>query len=203
MSQTANAWNEGRPIYARLPGVNGGYYDEAGNNPADWLTDFWDGLLVATKASIEDVRDRQLNPDTCDAGWLDLLGALCGYTEDYWDATWEESWKRQLIRQAFVSIWPGKGSQAVLQEILEIFEIPHDLWQGSRFVLNETLLPATLGQPEWRYFIRLNLSLNRNGPEFKLARRVNRLFGPAYCETGVVYEQFYCDFSVCGEPLFS
>ena len=202
MSQTADAWNSGRPIYNRLPGVNGGYFDEESDNPADWLTVFWDELLVASKALVADVRDRQLDPQQCDVEWLDFLAALCGFTEDYWDPTWEESWKRQLISESFTNIWPNKGTQQVLERLLEIFEINASIWQGSRFILGLTTLPGLLGSPEWRYYIRVGLEYERTSQQFKLAQRVNRLFGPAYCESDIVYERFYLGISQIGEPIF-
>src|SRR6056297_1819255 len=183
-----DAWiNEQRPVYARLPGVNEGYYSEDGDNPADWLTDYFDALLMGVKADVEDVRDRQYDPATCDEDWLDYLAAVAGYTDEYWDATWPVAVKRLLIAEAFTTIWPNKGSLQVFARLFEIFDIDVEVWQSASFIAGVTAVPATIGSPAWRYYLRFTLAYRRTGPEFALARRLDRLFGPVYCQSGVVY----------------
>lgn len=198
MSSTAEAWETGRPIYSRLPGINGGYTDNA---PADWLTDFWDGLLVALKGKIDDL-PRQLNPDTCDPDWLDFLAPLCGFTGEYWDKAWSEDRKRSLLRNSYTLIWSNKGSEAVLSFLLDTFDINHEIWLGDSFLLGVTELPGTLGSPEWQYYILLPLQYLRESVEFRLVEKLNRLYGPVFADSTVAYDAFYCGFSVCGDPIF-
>lgn len=203
MSDTYRAWVEQqRPIYARLPGANEGYYSDEGGNPADWITAYFDALLVGAKAGVDDVRDRQHDPALCDADWLDYLAALAGYTGEYWDETWPDAAKRLLIAEAFTVIWPNKGSAQVLERLFEIFVIDAEIWQAARFIAGVTRVPAVIGSPAWRYYVRFTLDYVRTGAEFSLARRFNRLFGPAYCESGVVYDGFYAGYSVAGDPVF-
>lgn len=203
MSSTYEAWSSSRPVYQRLPGINGGYYSEDGNNPADWLTQFVDVLLVETKAKIDDL-PRQLNPDTCDPEWLDFLAGLCGLTGEYWDTAWPESIQRSLIRSAFPTLWANKGSKQVIEYLLNLFGISHDIWLGSAAYADIALADiATVGTPQWRYVIRLPLLYLRDSPEFKLAEKLNRLYGPVFCDSRVCFKEAYADFAVCGDPVFS
>lgn len=204
MRTTHEAWIvEQRPIYSRLPGINGRYQTEEKGNTADWLTVYFDELLIATKANVDDL-PRQLNPSTCDAvPWLDFLAELCGYRGEYWDKAWPVPVKRSLLQNAFTLVWANKGSRAVIDFVLDLFAIAHDIWLGDGFLAGITTLPGTVGAPEWRYYIRLPLQYLRNGSEFKLAEKINRLYGPVFCDSRVAYKQFYAGFSVAGDPVFT
>ncbi|MBE9178660.1 hypothetical protein IQ268_08820 [Oculatella sp. LEGE 06141] len=203
MSSTYEAWQSGRPIYSRLPGVNEGYRKEEGEPIADWLTVYFDELLIATKTTVGDL-PRQLNPATCDPAWLDFLRLLCGFTGEYWDKAWSDEVKRSLIANAFdgVDIWANKGSEVVLAYLLELFDIDHEVWLGASFLVGISELPGTLGSPEWVYYLLLPLKYLRESSEFKLAEKLNRLYSPAFCDSLVCYDAFYVGFSACGDPVF-
>lgn len=198
--QTAEAWRSGRPIYSRLPGVNGQYQDELGGTIAEWLTAHSDLTLVQTKTKILDL-PRQLNPNTCDESFLDFLAILNGFTGEYWDTKWTTTQKRSILTEANW-IWENKGSKMVLEYLFNVFAIESTIWEAAGFYAGVTLLPATIGEPDFRYMVTLPLKYLRNSPEFKLAEKLNNLFGPVVCESRACYVKFYAGFSVAGDPCF-
>ncbi|MBW4443074.1 MAG: phage tail protein I [Plectolyngbya sp. WJT66-NPBG17] len=188
------AWRDGVPFTGNLPEV----YQES--EVSGWLSGTWDRFLIELKARIDEVALRQLDPDTCDEQWLDYLAALSGFTGDYWDSTWTPATKRVLIRNGLNYLWRLRGTQQVLEFVLQLFLGDRfDVWQETEFLAEVSILDADLGEPEYRYFVRLPLEL---GSEFNLARKLNRLYGAAYCDSDVVYDGFYADFSCCGDPIF-
>lgn len=209
---TATAWSSGHPIYSRLPGVNEGYQidedpnvvrDDPQKDPvAKWLTDYWDALLVAKKAQLEDIRDRQFDPLRCDPEWLDLLAVMSGFTGPYWDKTWPVDVKRQLIANSMLLIWSNKGSEEVLQFLLDQFGIVYDIWKGDQFLAGIDAAGSEVGSPQWRYVIRVGLEYLRNSYEFKLAEKLNSLYGALFTDNRVAYKQFYAGFSVAGDNVF-
>jgi hypothetical protein len=201
-STTAEAWGSGRPLYYRLPGVNEGYRQEdTSTSIAAWLTEYWDDLLVESKATADDL-PRQLDPALCDPQWLDFLAPLCGFVQEYWEAGFPEAVKRSLLINSYNLIWANKGSQAVLAFLLNTFGINHSIWLGDSFVVGETTLPGTIGSPAWQFYILLTLEYLRESPEFARAEQLRQLYSPAFCDSLVAYDQFYVGFSVCGDPVF-
>lgn len=198
--ETAEAWRSGRPIYSRLPGVNGQYQDELGGTIADWLTAHSDLTLSQTQSKILDL-PRQLNPSTCDESFLDFLAILNGFTGEYWDKNWPTAAKRSILIKANW-IWENKGSKIVLEYLLGVFAIDTGIWEATAFYAGATKLPATIGEPDFRYMVTLPLKYLRNSPEFKLAQKINKLFGPVVCESRTCYKKFYAGFSVAGDPCF-
>ncbi|MBD2515181.1 hypothetical protein H6G93_09205 [Nostoc sp. FACHB-973] len=180
MVQTYEAWASGRPIFYRLPEV----YQE--NEITDWLTYYWDELLINSKLKVDDL-PRQLNPEICDANWLDFLAPLCGFTGEYWDKDWSTNSKRILLKNSYSNIWPNKGTRQVLSLVLNALDIEHIIWSGSNFVLGVSQVSVDpLGSTGWTYKILLPLKYQPNGYEFKLARKINKLFGNLWCESEVV-----------------
>jgi hypothetical protein len=152
------------------------------------LTAYWDELLISLKTKVDDL-PRQLNPLLCDANWLDFLAPLCGFTDEYWDSTWKASSKRLLLANSYTLIWRDKGSKEVLSFILNALEISHDIWTGSSFILGTSRVGInSLGVAAWDYKILLPSQYNLDGYEFKLANKVNRLFGPLWCRSEVTYK---------------
>lgn len=201
MTHTATAWATGRPIYSRLPGINGAYTD---NPVADWLTDHWDAVLLAAKAKVDDL-PRQLTPAACDVDWLDFLAPLCGFSGEYWDKSWSTTIKRSLLSNSYTLIWQNKGSRQVLTFLLTTLGVTHEIWLGSSFLVGVTELAAggaLIGDPEWKYYILLPLAYLRESSEFRRAEQVNRLYGPAFADSVVAYDSFYAGFSVAGDPVF-
>ena len=176
-----NAWLE-RPIYSRLPET---YTD---NNIADWLTHYYDELLIQLNTKIDDI-PRQLNPALCDPVWLDFLAPLCGFTPDYWDVKWTVAAKRTLLSNSWSYIWKNKGTKEVLSFILNALDIEHEIVQGSDFILGKSQLSLdSLGESAWEYVIYLPTSYEPNGYEFQLTRRINSLFGCYWCRSSVEYK---------------
>lgn len=191
------AWVDALPMTGNLPEV----YRE--NEVAQWLSTPWDKFLYGLKAKIDEIFLRQLDPETCDHEWLDYLAALSGFVGDYWDARWDEGIKRTLIKQGLGFLWVRRGTRGVLDFVLKLFlGNQFDIWTESEFRADVTPLDAELGEPEFRYFIRLPLTFLRGGEEFRLAERINRLYGAFYCDSEVIYDGFYADFSTVGDPVF-
>ncbi|MBD2256642.1 phage tail protein [Pseudanabaena sp. FACHB-2040] len=183
---TYSAWAGGRPVLSRLPGINDSY---TGNEVADWLTDYPDSLLVGTKAKIDDL-PRQLDPDNCDADWLDYLAPLCGWHGEYWDRAWPVTAKRTLLRNSYTLIWPSKGSQQVLSFVLTALGINHVIQQGQSFIIGVGQVGDPLGLVAWDYDIILPTSYYGR-PEAKLTERINELFGPCWCSSEILYDDKY------------
>ncbi|AFY49020.1 Phage tail protein (Tail_P2_I) [Nostoc sp. PCC 7524] len=179
--QTQIAWQTGRPIFSRLPEV----YQE--NAIANYLTAFWDELLVNNKARIDDL-PRQLNPLTCDANWLDFLAPLCGFTGEYWDRKWQDNFKRNLIASSYQRIWSNKGSRECLSTVLICFKIPHNIATMGDFILGQSKLGVDpLGSLAFKYIIYLRSSY-QGTPEVKLVEKLNKLFGPCWCKSEVIFD---------------
>lgn len=191
------SWQNETPMTGNLPEV----YRE--NTVSGWLSAPWDRFLFKLKTKIDAIAQRQLDPDTCDSEWLDFLGALSGFVGDYWDATWPVEIKRTLVKNGLSYLWPLRGTRQVLEYMLRLFfNDQFDVWTESEFRANVSVLDAELGEPEFKYFIRLPIDFAKTGSEFRLARRLNRLYGAAYCDSDVVYDAFYADFSSAGDPVF-
>lgn len=195
-------WGEGRPIYGRLPSESEQYN---GNPVVDALTKPVDELMVDIKAYCDRLSEDFLDPETCRADALDWLAQYHGYTGEYWDAVWTEEQKRQLIKDAFILVWPRVGLIALMQYLIDLFEIPAELWILGVFRADINLTNDTLGGEPLRYFIRMPLSnegVLRTSYIWKLAEKFNRLYMPVYTDSRVCYSQFYANFSVAGDPVF-
>jgi hypothetical protein len=181
--QTKIAWDSGKPIWERLPEC----YKE--NDVAEWLTTYFDELLINTKAKIDDL-PRQLNPLDCDEVWLDVLAPLCGFTGDYWDKAWATEAKRLLISNSFINIWPNKGSKEVLSLVLNCFDIQHLITSRGNFILGTSTTGDPLGTSAWEYIIYLPTSY-KYGDKFKLTQKLNSLYGPCWCSTEIIFNDAY------------
>jgi hypothetical protein len=191
--QTAEAWATGRPIFSRLPGANEGY---TGNEVADWLTDYWDALLVSTKGTIDDLRDRQLNPTTCDPEYLDYLAPLCGFYGEYWDRNWAIEGKRALLAVAYSEIWINKGTKEVLEFVLNSLGVRSLVEVTGDFRVGLSEVGDRLGTLPWDYTIWLPPAY-KDQPQETLARRVNYLFGVLWCEWRIGFDpERFIDYEV-------
>jgi hypothetical protein len=196
---TYEAWvTNARPIYARLPRVK--YYIENPENPSNWLTRWFDELLIKTKATIDDL-PRQLNAATCDADWLDFVAALSGFTGEYWEKAWPVAAKR-IIAQNADRIWSNKGTKDILELILSAFNLQAEVYVTGGFYAGVTQLPGLLGSPTYQYFIYVPIVYLRTGREFRLIQKINRLFGPVFCESRVAYKGWFAGVSVAGDPVY-
>jgi hypothetical protein len=190
-----------RPIYSRLPQISQRYKGENPASPSNWITQWFDELLVKTKASIDDL-PRQLNALTCDADWIDFVAYLSGFSGEYWDKSWSMATKRAIASRANW-IWSNKGTQAVIEYMIAAVGLTAVIWLGEGFVIGESIIgETTLGEPEYQYFIQVPFLYDRDGAQFRLAEKLNRLYGPIVSDSAVCYDGFYIGFSVVGDPIF-
>lgn len=195
------SWQANRPIYGRLPEESQQYQ---GNDAADWLTLPWDELLTNSRGLAQNFYATHLNPATADAANLDWLAQLSGYTGAYWDTEWPVSVKRTLIAQAFSRVWPEKGSRALLEWIIALFGLEMRVYILGDFLAGFSAAGDTLGSDSgFEYFLRVRLIYRRQGPQWALLERLNRLYSPVYVTSLVCYEQFYAGYSAAGEPVFT
>lgn len=98
----------GRPVYGRLPGVEGVYNDQdEDDTPAKWLTSGADDLLSGTKHLLDNFYRTYLNPDTCYPLNLDWVAQHLGFTGGLWNLDWPATTKRLLLRNAHVNVVSG------------------------------------------------------------------------------------------------
>ncbi|MCC5644808.1 phage tail protein [Nostoc sp. CHAB 5824] len=201
-----SAWEQGRPIYKRLPIAEEKYQvspDDPELDPvADWLTLPVDEYLVAIKTAVDNFYADYLDPTTAAFENLDWLAQLCGFTGEYWETSWTEAQKRSLITNAFTFIWESKGTRAVLEYLLETFGIQGKIYLLGEFLAGRNVAGDALGGEPLEYFLLLPLSYLRTSYQWRLAVKFNRLYGPVYVKSTVCFSQFYCGFSVAGDPVF-
>ncbi len=201
-----SAWEQGRPIYKRLPVAEEKYQvslDDPELDPvADWLTLPIDEYLIAVREAVDNFYADYLDPATSASENLDWLGQLCGFTGEYWETSWTEAQKRSLIANAFTFIWESKGTRAVLEFLLETFAIAGKIYLLGEFLAGRNVAGDALGGEPLEYFLLLPLSYLRTSYQWRLAVKFNRLYGPVYVKSTVCFSQFYCGFSCAGDPVF-
>jgi hypothetical protein len=205
------SWETGKPIYNRLPGAEEGYRidEEApGHNPeecppvARWLTTPWDELLIELRGRIDGFPADALDPLTADEANLDWLAQFAGFTGRYWSASWPVAVKRQLIANAYELVWPMKGTKALIEWLIALFELNGDIYLQGAFRVEENVIGDLIGGGTFQYWVRTPLEYLRTSPQWRLLEQINQLYGPAAADSGVVYDGFYCNFSVIGDPIF-
>lgn len=113
----------GRPVYGRLPGVEGAYNNpDEGDTPAKWLTAGADDLLSGTKYSLDNFYRTYLDPETCYPLNLDWIAQHLGFVGGLWNLEWPNTTKRLLLRNAHVnsvsgSMWTRDPGQDTLRRI--------------------------------------------------------------------------------------
>jgi hypothetical protein len=205
------AWEDGKPIYGRLPGENSGYtkdedfddYDPIVDPPiARWLTEFWDEFLTDTRYRASHLYASHLNPETAYRANLDWLAQLSGFTGDYWNATWHEYFKRSLIANSFNFIWPNKGTKYLFSWLFGLFGYNALIFQLGEFLAGINVAGDTLGGKPLQYYVVVSLSYLRTSEEWNQIELLNRIYGPVYQDSRVCYNAFYAGFSVAGDPVF-
>ncbi len=199
-----SAWEQGRPVYLRLPSEEEGY---VGNEVADALTLWLDLFLVDVKNATANFERDMVNPDTCRSDVLDWLAQHYGFTGEHWDATWSDLIKRQLIKYAISFIWPNKGRKILLEWLLALFSINALVLVPGTFIAGINYSGDLLGGVPLRYFIAMPLPSNkgylRGSREWKLAAQFNRLYMPCYCFSLLCYKKFTAGISLAGDPLLN
>lgn len=201
LSGVNRGWKTGRPIYHRLPIESGAYQ---GNVAVDAITKPFDQILMEYKSLLLHFEANYLNPDTALPENLDWLAQLCGYTGEYWDTAWTPVQKRKLIKNSHQFVWRNKGTRELLEWLLnDVFDLGASIFQPGSFRLDVNRIGETLGGDALIYFIVMPLKFRTTSREWKLAERLDRLYMPCFCESVVVYDQFYLDQSALGHPLMS
>lgn len=199
----ASAWEQGRPIYLRLPREAGQYQ---GNETCEWVTRWVDAILMEIKAAIENFEVDFVDPTTARSAALDWLGQYHGFSEEYAEPTADDAIKRKLIADAQSFIWANKGRPELMEYLLETFGINGRLYLVGSFLadIHRADLDLVGGEPLY-YFILLPLNNGylRTSPEWKLVEKLDRLYMPCYVRSRVCYEELYADFSVADDPVLS
>ncbi|MBW4670426.1 MAG: phage tail protein [Cyanomargarita calcarea GSE-NOS-MK-12-04C] len=169
---------------------------------ADWLTAPIDELLISILQATQNFYRDYLDPVTAAPDNLDWLAQLCGFTGEHWETSWTEAQKRALIANAFIFIWESKGTRAVLEFLLETFDIQGKIYLLGEFLAGRNKAGEALGGEALEYFLLLPLAYLRTSYQWRLASKFNRLYGPVYVKSTVCYSQFYCGFSCAGDPCF-
>ena|GEM_PF-2044415 len=178
-------WLDNRPIYNRLPGVNGGYKTDV----VAWLTAFWDEETIKALLDVEDF-DRQVDPDLCDEQYLDFLAGLFGWSGIYWNSSWPTPTKRTLLSRSFDKIWINKGSRETLTFIITAFGIPNLIIEGTSFIIGQSEVGDQLGDIAWEYVIYLPTRYFRSPTEI-LVRQLDKLFSPVWTDGTLIFDDQY------------
>lgn len=207
-----DSWAVQRPIYKRLPGESQAYYkdpdpdfyDPVTDPPiADWLTQWPDAELIKAKGLMDDFYFDYLNPVTCREDALDWLAQFAGFTGEYWDTSWPTEAKRALIANAYTFIWENKGSRAVMEWMIALFDLNASVYTVGVFLAGISKAGDTLGgRPLEFYLLIPGITYLRTSAEWALLEKLRVLYSPVYCKTQVCYDKFYAGFSVAGEPVF-
>jgi len=187
-----------RPVSGLLPGIVEGSLSQS--SESDLLTSWIDKSLSELVDLLLQYPDL-FDPETTPAEFLDLLSIPCGFVEDYWDVTWTEQQKRWMLSNSIRFIWPARGTQQVLEAILDNFNLLYEIWQDGDLLM-PFAMPAQFGIPKLRFFVLLPLSIEREGKQWKLAETLTRQYSTAGVEKGVYYDSFYLGFSKFNDPMF-
>lgn len=202
-----NAWDEGRPIFKRLP-----QYGWQDNEVADWITEAYDQILIELKTAIENFPRDYIDPDTALSANLDWLAQLMGYTGEYWDSSWDDTIKRQLIKDAQQIVWRYKGSYFLLAYLLEIFELQHvQIKLQGQWTIGVSKVGDAIGGPLMVYSLVIGNDSNpgyiRASQAWRLIERLNRLYMPCWCSPITLngnflhYHRWRVGMSMVGDPI--
>ena len=195
-----STWQSNAPILKRLPAESEQYQ---GNPVVEALVTPWDELLVETKYRVDAFYQDFLHPPTAKSENLGWLGQLCGFTAEYALTEYPETIKRQLIARSFDYIWINKGTKNLLEYlIIQVFEIDAQIYLLGNFLADVNAAGDALSGEPFEYYIRLPLKYLRTSKTWQLTERLNRLYGPIYCHSQILYDRFYAGFSAAGELTF-
>ena len=195
-----SAWNEGRPIYARLPSEAEKYN---GNPIVDAITQPIDSILVSYKAFLDNFSRDFLDPDTARSDALDWLGQLCGFTQSYWDSSWGDAQKRLLIKNSHSFIWNNVGTERLLIWLLSVFAIDATVYSVGDFLADISAADDdSVGGDQLQYYLLLPITYQTTDKAWLLATRLNDLYMPVFCDSDCVYDGFYADMSSADDPVF-
>ena len=123
-----------------------------------------------------------------------------GLSDNYWDVQWSTGVKRAMIESAY-GLFNTSGTLLAVREVLDIHSIPYDIWVDGSLRVPFTL-PGTFGQPKLRYYVRVPLSVSRDGVQWKEAERTIRNYSAAVVNGRVTYKGFKLGYSRLSDPVF-
>jgi hypothetical protein len=110
--------------------------------------------------------------------------------------------KRAIASQANW-IWSNKGTQEVLEYIIAAVGLSAAIWLADDGTFDvDNLDEISFGEPQYQYFIQVPFSYDRDGVNFRLVEKINRLYGPIVCDSVVCYDGIYLDYSEFGDAFF-
>jgi phage tail P2-like protein len=201
-----SAWDEGRPIFKRLP-----QYGWQDNEVVDQITSAYDLVLIEIQQAILNFPRDFIDPDTCRADALDWLGQLSGYTGEYWDSAWSEAVKRQLIKDAQPVVWRYKGSFYLLDYLFDSFSLSVRIRLRGQWRIGVSKVGDPIGGGLLVYSLVLGSATDpgypRNSEQWRLIERLNRLYMPCWCSPVTLngnflhYHRWRIGRSMVGDPI--
>jgi hypothetical protein len=191
-------WDFNRPIYNKLPVASENWQ---GNELVDWLTGFWDDLLVKHKENLSDPVDWLGEPDSIDPIYLDWVGiGLCGYG-NVWDKDWGTEIKREMIRN-FPDIMRFRGSLNSCQKLVESVDSNVTVLSYSgqaRAGIDLAGVAVCGGYDPTHYSIIVPPNLPRNGRVWYWLERLKIGFFPMGAITSRVQHPSLAGYSLAGD----
>lgn len=200
-------WHNLRPIFNRLPIV----YREPndGDNPSNWLTDFWDDFYVDIKEVAEAFFERHIDPATAETENLDWAATtIYGYLGEYWNPLWSDNVKRQLMTDAYPYLWVERGTQGVIEYLLDLHQVPTFPEAGKIWFVPplyagvNTIVPCQVAYAPFQFDIRLDSFEERTAPAWVESYRVTELYTPIWSLPIVGHKYWYVGLSRAGEGVY-
>lgn len=183
MLDTYSAWQTGKPIQSRLPGV----YSQVNKDPiVSWLLDYWEDFLLFQKQQVDLLLTQNLDPLICDPEYLDFLAFLHGYTDQFWDRNWPISAKRLLIYWATREIFVLQGTLQSIHRVLLCFGIQNIVENVNDFIVDVSEVGEPIGDLAWRYKIYLPTVYQGTSVEQQV-RNLDYIFGVGYCQKQIIF----------------
>jgi hypothetical protein len=193
-------WDNNRPILEKLPEISEQW---RGNQVVDWLTGFWDELLVQHRDNLTTPNDWIGTPDQIDPLYLDWVGiGLCGYGE-VWDVGWGTEIKRRMIA-GFADILRYRGSLDSCTAIVTAIEPSAQVLTFSGMPRADFSLAdvAICGSDDpTHYIIVVPPSIRRNGQIWNWLERMRIQFFPVGGRFSRVQYPSLSGYSVAGDSV--
>jgi hypothetical protein len=191
-------WDNNRPVYDKLPKISEQWH---GNVLVDWLTGFWDELLVQHKENLSNPTDWIGTPDQIDPIYLDWVGVgLCGFGS-VWDAKWGTDIKRRMI-SSFPNILRYRGSLQSCTEIAQAIEPTSTVYSYSgqaRAGIDLAGVAVCGGDDPTLYHIIVPTTIARNGKVWYWLERMRVQFFPLGSQASRVQFPSLAGYSVAGD----
>lgn len=191
------SWSTGRPIYGRLPVESGNWQ---GSPVVDWLTSFWDELLVQHKANLDNPTDWLGEPDQINEYFIDWVAiGLCGYGS-FWDTRLTLDQKRRVISAYGQSRF--RQSRSGLDALVDAI-IPGSRIQNTRPARADFAIAgiSSVADPQSNsYQILVPIESERRSREWRLLDRILKTWAPIGYSR-VQHSILMADLSICGDVV--